>query len=216
MLLSLALLALGCGSTDTPPAMPPPPVVFRFTPHAEDWRTGPVGSGNNRCELYVYAWEPPGPCRVQVNHCQLDDDGQTLCMSLADERSIACGAQENVCGQVAQCDCPTGAPPPFPEAPGTIHLVSGDRSTTIRSPDGRCTAHTSGLPGNADQQGPPPRPCILSLRECDAAGACTERIQMFSCGVRGEICGRPIRCDCPSPRSGEPVPAPVPGLHLML
>jgi hypothetical protein len=201
----MALVALGaasisCGGNDAgPPAHAAPPPTFHFTPHAEDWRTGPVGTGLSRCELYVYAWDNAGHCRVQLNHCALEEEGssEVVCMSLADERTIPCGGTTNACGQLAQCDCPTGAPPIEPEAPGTFHFLSGDRSRTFQSADYRCTAMATGLPGGGE--GPPPAPCIISLRECPPAGPpCVERIQMLSCGIRSDLCGRPVRCDCPS------------------
>jgi hypothetical protein len=194
----IAALVAGCGGNDAgPPSHPAPLPTFHFTPHAEDWSTGPVGTGLQRCQLYVYAWANAGECRLQLNHCSLVEEGSTelVCTSTADERRMPCGGTTNACGQTAQCDCPTGPAPIVPEAPGTFHFLSGDRSRSFQSGDHRCTAAASALPGGGE--GPAPAPCIISLRECPESGPpCLERVLMVSCGARSEACGRPIRCDC--------------------
>lgn len=173
-----------------------PPPVFHFTPHTEDFRAGPVGTGLNRCELYVYPWANNGRCVVQLNHCALEREGsqRVLCLSLADERTVSCGETIDACGQRAQCDCPPGAAPPVPEPPGMMHLSPTRLGEVVRGTQAGCEARTTQLPG---VNGPPPSPCILAVRECDAAGACGERTVMLSCSVRDQVCGRPVRCDCP-------------------
>ncbi len=172
--------------------------VFAVVPKAESTTVGPVGSGTARCSLFVYPWATDGHCKVQVNHCGLDSaTGKVVCLSLMDERRFACGAHSDVCGQRVRCSCPVGAAEPVPDAPGMVVLCPTRLGQELRSEDGRCQGRTSTLPGGA--QGPPPAPCIVALKECDAAGKCNERTEMLSCGVRSELCSRPVRCECPAP-----------------
>jgi len=197
-LLTAALLLTACRTTPAPAS---PPGIFRFEPKAEETRVGPVGTGLFRCELYVYAWSAKlGRCRVQVNHCSLERAGSTqvVCLSLADERTLACGARADACGQQIECVCPRGAAAPVPDAPGMVHLTPTGLGQTVRG--AKCTARVVEPPG----KGPPPAPCVLSVEERGVEGEPVKRTQMLSCGVRSTVCGRPVRCDCPgAPKSTE-------------
>lgn len=180
---ALALVIVACGS----PAPPSPPPEVALVPHDELTHVGPVGTGANRCDVALYAWDGRS-CRFQLSHCALAGD-RVVCASLADERTVACGATADACGQAVRCTCPEGAAPHVIDAPGTWHVRPTDRGATTTS--GGCTATVTRIEGGAE-----PAPCIFDVRECDPAGRCVDRRQMMSCGVRSEICGRPMRCDC--------------------
>ena len=188
----LGALGVGCGSA---PATPPEPGEIALTPHREDSRVSPVGTGSARCEVYLYAWAGEG-CRFQLNHCAIEHEGSdsVVCLSLADERSLGCGATADACGQTVRCACPEGPAPVEPEDPATWHVRPTERGARTASADGRCTATVTEIPG-----GPPPAPCIFDVHECDASGACLDRQHMASCGVRTTLCDRPLRCDCEGP-----------------
>jgi hypothetical protein len=187
--------------------------VFHFSPRQEDSRQGPVGVGSARCELYVYAWQQNNACRLQLNHCGVDGNNESniVCLSLADERTVACGQQIDACGQQVQCDCPTGEALAVPEAPNTVHLTPQQRDVALRSANEQCQA-VSGLPSWA-ANAPPPPPCFFSIRECTRGTAsdigCIERNEMLSCGVRATICDTPVKCECPDAGLMSATPAPT-------
>jgi hypothetical protein len=205
---AVALLAsLGCGKAPTPaPNGGQPsaevaphlvPGTFRFTPKNESTNVGPVGTGLARCGLYVYEWAPSEKqCKVQVNHCEAVREGseEVRCLSLADERTLSCGGRADACGQQIECVCPTGDAEKVQDAPGTVHVTPTAIGQSFESNDRKCQAKVTTL----GAEGPPPAPCILGIHECPGpAGACLDRTQMLSCGIRSEVCGHPVKCDCP-------------------
>ena len=172
--------------------------TFRFTPKNEATNVGPVGTGLARCGLYVYAWSPGDKqCKVQVNHCEAVRAGsdEVRCLSLADERAVSCGARADACGQqIGNCVCPAGDAEKVQDAPGTVHVTPTAIGQKFESTDQKCQAKVTTL----GVDGPPPAPCILGIHECPGKpDACIDRTEMLSCGLRSEICSRPVKCDCP-------------------
>jgi hypothetical protein len=115
------------------------------------------------------------------------------CMSLADTRRVACGKSDAICGEEVACACPAGAAKPVDEAPGTITLHPKGKGKTWSAP--RCRAvEVDALPNI----GAPPFPaCLVLVHDCDEGQTCPERSETLSCGVRSEICGKPVSCPCP-------------------
>lgn len=169
-----------------------------ITPHTELVPFGPYGTGANACTAMLYAWDPARPrCVLQLNHCHVNGDGQTLCLSLADERTVACGADFDACGERVTCRCPAGPAPSVPDPPGMVALHPTPDGTRWTSTVGgvRCEARSSEIPGARDAGLTPL--CVVAIRECSVGEACNDRTEMLSCGARGETCGRPTRCLCP-------------------
>jgi hypothetical protein len=194
----IALCSSGCRSSEIANRILSPlkSGVFHITPRTELTHQGPVGTGNARCGLAVYAWEHQRHCTVQVNHCTAGESfGSVRCLSLADERTVACGATFDACGQTVQCDCPQGDASPVTDQPGTVHVT---RTTgTVTSSDGTCVARAN-VPEWA-RNGPAPAPCILEVQTREGSTWNTTT-QMLSCGVRTFVCAHPVVCDCPEDR----------------
>lgn len=170
-----------------------------ITPRTELLPHGPFGVGNAACMAMLYAWDPSvGHCRLQLNHCnRTEPGGLVACLSLADERDVPCDGSFDACGERVVCRCPRGAPEPVPDPPGVVVLHPPPDETHwqgVDSSGARCEARASEIPGTRDSGLPPL--CVVAIRECDSDASCIERTQMEGCGVRSEICGRPVRCEC--------------------
>ncbi len=209
LLAALAVFILAaCRRAPSPPT-PASPVAHdvapprshgprEITPHRELIPFGPYGTGANACTAMLYEWDPAHPrCTLQLNHCTVNERGETLCLSLADERTVACGADFDACGERVTCRCPTGAAPTVPDPPGMVALHPTPDGTRWSSNEGgvRCEARSSEIPGTRDAGLSPL--CVVAIRECSAGDVCNDRVQMLSCGVRAPVCGRPTRCLCP-------------------
>lgn len=188
----VSLIVAACGSSASVEPAQRSLDEVAMTPHDEMTTVGPLGTGLARCAVMLYAWDGTS-CRFQLNHCQAtsEHDETVSCLSLADERTVACGATADACGQTVRCVCPEGPAPTVVDAPGTWHVRPDEVGAHVESASCRATVTT--IAG-----GPPPAPCIFDVHETDSAGgAPIDRQEMLSCGVRSELCGRPVRCDCP-------------------
>lgn len=191
-LFAISLLA-ACGGTPPPTTTPGPTgEPIHGTPHNESTQVGPLGAPPNECGVYLYAWDATAPgCKLSVSHCARGDDGVT-CLSCLDERVVACGASEDVCGQPFVCDCPTGEAPIVEDPPGAIVLSPSSPVPAFRHPDPDvgCEAtpevHTSSEGMDV---------CSVRIHQC-ANGECFDMTQSTSCGGRLEMCGRPTVCRC--------------------
>lgn len=152
-----------------------------------------VGKGKERCPLFVYPWDAEAPgCQISVTHCEVSGAEQR-CMALADERRVVCGEKENICGEDVTCACPSGAARPVDDAPGTVKLRAGGKGTAWKSPGCRAE-EVDELP----KIGKPPFPaCLMVIYDCDEGQACDQRTYTLSCGIRSDVCGRPVHCACP-------------------
>lgn len=170
-----------------------------ITPRTEMVARGPFGVGSAACTAMLYAWDPSvGHCRLQLNHCNRNGpNGQVVCLSLADERDVPCDGSFDACGERVVCRCPRGAAEPVPDPPGVVVIRPTPDGTHWQGVDptgSRCEARASEIPGTRDSGLEPL--CVVAIRECGADASCIERTQMEGCGVRSEICGRPVRCEC--------------------
>ena len=195
MVMAVVLASCRPGRPRNEPAPRGPSTI---TPRAEGFSFGPYGIDGAECAAYVYTWDPARPsCRLQLNHCGRDRrTNEVVCLSLADERTVACGGSFDACGQRVSCACPTGAPEAVPEVPGTVAIrppPAQDRWTG-ESSGMRCEASLSEIPGTRDSGLPPL--CVVAIHECPPGEACIDRTEMLSCRGRGTICGRPVRCEC--------------------
>jgi hypothetical protein len=166
-----------------------------MTPHNEMISLGPYGPGTSACTVMLYPWDPQHPgCRYQLNHCAQDErTGAVTCLSLADERSVACGASGDACGSSVRCECPSGDAPIVRDPPDVVVIApSADGGTWTNG--ARCSARVARLAGTGDR---PDEPCEIAVRDCDDR-ACDDRWVTVSCGMRAEVCGRPVRCECAS------------------
>ncbi len=192
-------LLCGCPRTPSPPGAATPPGAPRprgpraVTPHNELTAYGPYGTGNNACQVMLYAWDAAHPgCRYQLNHCTAAAGGDPpVCLSLADERAVACGAEGDACGVSVRCVCPEGAALVVHDPPDVVRIAPSADGARWTGPDG-CTAHVARLAGRADAGDDP---CEVSVHDC-TGGDCHDRWVTVSCGGRSEVCGRPVRCDC--------------------
>ena len=164
-----------------------------MTPHNEMIGLGPYGTGANECGVMLYEWDPRRPgCRYQLNHCSRDaQTGQVSCLALADERSVACGQSGDACGASVRCDCPVGAAPIVPDPAGVVVVAPGaDGGAWSSGPS--CSARVARLAGTGASA---EEPCEIAVHDCEGA-QCHDRWETLSCGARGRVCGRPVRCQC--------------------
>jgi hypothetical protein len=152
-----------------------------------------VGRGKERCSLFLYPWDAAAPgCRVSVTHCE-EVGVELQCVSLADERQIACDGKENICGAGVACACPKGPARPVEDPPGTVQLRAGGKGAAWKSPGCRADEVDELL-----RIGKPPFPaCLMVIHDCDEGQACDERTYTLSCGIRSDVCGRRVHCACP-------------------
>lgn len=197
--LVFALFFLSACSPSTPTSAPgsdgaTEPAGATVEPRTESLQNAAtVGKGKERCSLFVYPWDPAAPgCQISVTHCE--EKGQELqCMSLADVRRVACGAKEGICGEDVTCACPKGPARPVDDAPGTVKLRPGGKGTAWKSPGCRAE-EVDELP----RVGKPPVPaCLMRIHECDEGQTCDEQTYTLWCGIRSDVCGRPVHCACP-------------------
>jgi len=212
--LSIAIgfgLLAACSGRDaapTPGAGAPvgPRAAISVTPRAEEtWMSGSVGTGDQACRVFVHGWDSGAPgCRLSISHCTR----QGQCMSLADERTVSCSAAIDVCGEQVSCACPLGTAEPVVDRPGTITLHPDGSVESFSHADApaRCSARPTPM-GLSRSDAPL---CVVAIHECDPSEECTDRNEMFSCGVRGEVCGRPVVCRCNEPAAQPSPPAPTP------
>lgn len=165
-----------------------------MTPHNEMVSLGPYGADNNECGIMLYAWEPSSPrCRYQLNHCGRDpQSGVVSCLSLADERTVACGAQGDACGQSVRCDCPTGAAPVVQDPPNTV-VIAPSADGGAWTSGAACSARVARLAGSGDASD---EPCEISIHDCESPNQCVDRWETVSCNGRATVCGRSVRCEC--------------------
>ena len=194
------LLLVGCPRTPSPPpaasapaSSPSPRGPGVVTPHDEMTSYGPYGSDGNACQVMLYAWDPVHPgCKYQLNHCSAGaGGGPPVCLALADERTVACGATGDACGATVRCECPAGGAPAVPDPPN-VAVIAPSADGLRWAGAGCCSARVARLAGRADAGNDP---CEVLVRECEG-GDCRERWVTVSCGGRSEACGRPVRCDC--------------------
>jgi hypothetical protein len=178
-----------------PTIAPRPRGPASITPHNEMVPFGPYGTGSAECTVMLYQWDPQHPgCKYQLNHCARDErSGQVSCLSVADERTVACGFTGDACGASVRCDCPTGSAPLVPDPPGTVVIApAADGGAWTSGP--QCSARVARLAGS----GAPDEPCEVSVHDCEG-GECHDRWVTVSCGGRTSVCDRPVRCECASP-----------------
>lgn len=207
----LAPIFAGCGGGQRPDQPDDarreqrPRGPFSVTPRTEDIRVErSAGAGAQVCQIYLYEWNAAAPgCVMSITHCNREG----ACLACADERRVACGAKVDLCGEEVQCACPVGAPEPVPDPPGVVVLSPDGSGVAFSAPgeEARCRATPTTLAGAPTEDAP----CMVAIHECEGPAQCVDRMEMLSCRVRGEICGRPVVCRCPATETPPPATPPA-------
>ena len=178
----------GCSGTSSNGSHPAPTVSapLSLVPHTE-YTNLEAQTATEYCGVYLGAWDAARPgCYVSLTHCSPGGEPRA-CTAAADERRLACGARDTLCGVPARCDC-QATPPDLAHPAGTVTLRPGIAAPRFGRPG--CDA----VP-RADASAAAVDICSIAVHDCTAgAGACIDRHEDLSAGVRSEVCGVLARC----------------------